>query len=312
MKTEQFLQHHGIKGNPFREEDAQTDTVFKRQCLFTIHHPAWNKFFGNPTDPSTALVFGEKGSGKTALRLQATAEFEDFNQGNPPDRVFVISYDDFNPYLDHYRAAIRAADPADVLRRWQLQDHMDAILSLGVTQLVDLLTTEKVDLSVLSLDQRRDLLLLAALYDASTGAPLEPAPPPLRIPPPLEPSRLADRLWHDAGRDCPDRRVSVPAELECSALAACSRSRRLDLLGLAAAAGRVVCPRHSQGAEGAQPRFFGPALGAALVQAHRARRTTPADPGTQSRGTLRIAAQVPGRARHSRLRRHHRADRPGR
>ena len=51
-------------------------------------------------------------------------------------------------------------------------DHMDAILSLGVTKLVDLLTTEKIDLSVLSLDQRRDLLLLAALYDASTGEPI--------------------------------------------------------------------------------------------------------------------------------------------
>ena len=141
----------------------------------TIHHPAWNKFFGSPADPSTALVFGEKGSGKTALRLQAMAEIEEFNQANPAERVFVISYDDFNPYLDHYRAAIRATDPADVLRHWQLQDHMDAILSLGVTQLIDLLTTEKVDLSVLSLDQRRDLLLLAALYDASTGEPISAA-----------------------------------------------------------------------------------------------------------------------------------------
>ena len=32
--------------------------------LGTIHHPAWDKFFGSPADPSTALVFGEKGSGK--------------------------------------------------------------------------------------------------------------------------------------------------------------------------------------------------------------------------------------------------------
>jgi hypothetical protein len=173
MKTEQFLQHHGIKGNPFSEEDAQTDTVFKRRCMATIHHPAWNKFFGSPADPSTALVFGEKGSGKTALRLQAMSEIEAFNQANPNERVFVISYDDFNPYLDHFRAAIRTDDTTEVLRRWQLQDHMDAVLSLGVTQLIDLLTTERVDLSVLSLDQRRDLLLLAALYDASTGEPIE-------------------------------------------------------------------------------------------------------------------------------------------
>jgi hypothetical protein len=173
MKTEQFLQHHGIKGNPFSEEDAQTDTVFKRRCIMTVHHPAWNKFFGSPADPSTALVFGEKGSGKTALRLQAMSEIEAFNRANRSERVFVISYDDFNPYLDHYRQAIRAHDPVAVLTRWQLQDHMDAIVSLGVTQLIDLLTTERIDLSVLSLDQRRDLLLLAALYDASTGEPIE-------------------------------------------------------------------------------------------------------------------------------------------
>jgi hypothetical protein len=173
MKTDQFLRHHGIAGNPFSEEDAQTDTVFKRQCLATIHHPAWDKFFGSPADPSTALVFGEKGSGKTALRLQAVAELEKYNHDHPNERVFVISYDDFNPYLDHFRNAIRARDTSQVLARWRLQDHMDAILAQGVTQLVDQLSTEKVDLSALSLDQRRDLLLLAALYDQSTGEPID-------------------------------------------------------------------------------------------------------------------------------------------
>jgi hypothetical protein len=172
MKLEQFLRHHGIMGNPFSEEDAQTDTVFKRVCLATIHHPVWNKFFGSPADPSTALVFGEKGSGKTALRLQANAEFETYNEAHRGERVFVISYDDFNPYLDSCRLALRAATMDEVLAKWRLQDHMDAILSLGVTHLIDSLTAEKVDLSVLSVDQRRDLLLLAALYDASTGEPL--------------------------------------------------------------------------------------------------------------------------------------------
>jgi hypothetical protein len=172
MKLEHFLRHHGITGNPFSEEDAQTDTVFKRLCLATIHHPAWNKFFGSPADPSTALVFGEKGSGKTALRLQAAAELESYNHGNPTERVFVISYDDFNPYLDSCRMAIRASNMDEVLASWRLQDHIDAILSIGVTKLIDLLTSEKVALAVLSLDQRRDLLLLAAFYDASTGEPI--------------------------------------------------------------------------------------------------------------------------------------------
>ncbi|MGE5756388.1 MAG: hypothetical protein ACM35G_11875, partial [Planctomycetaceae bacterium] len=168
MKTDQFLRHHGIVGNPFSEEDAQTDTVFKRGCLVTIHHPAWNKFFGSPTDPSTALVFGEKGSGKTALRLQANSELDGYNQSNPGERVFVISYDDFNPYLDNCRTAMRARDMNQVLQTWRLSDHMDAIPAQGVTHLIDLLNAERIDLTALTLDQRRDLLLLAALYDQST------------------------------------------------------------------------------------------------------------------------------------------------
>jgi hypothetical protein len=173
MKLQEFLGHYDIAGNPFSEEDAQTDTVFKRGCLWKVHHPAWDKFFGSPADPSTALVFGEKGSGKTALRLQAIAEYQAYNEQHPDARVFVISYDDFNPYLDHFREAVRARDPADALKKFRLQDHMDAILALGVTQLIDQLLTEQTDLTKLSIDQRRDLLLLAALYDQSTGEPIE-------------------------------------------------------------------------------------------------------------------------------------------
>lgn len=173
MKIDQFLKHHGIGSNPFSEEDAQTDAVFKRACLETIHHPAWDKFFGSPAEPSTALVFGEKGSGKTALRLQATNELEDYNREHPDARVFVVSYDDFNPFLDHFRHAARAQGLGKALESWRLQDHMDAILALGVTKLIDGLTSERTDLSVLSEDRRRDLLLLAALYDSSTGEPIE-------------------------------------------------------------------------------------------------------------------------------------------
>jgi hypothetical protein len=173
MKTEQFLRHFGITSNPFSEEDAQTDAVFKRGCLWKIHHPAWDKFFGSPADPSTALIFGEKGSGKTALRIQAASELAAYNEAHPAERVFVVEYDDFNPFLDHFRAATRARDGAEALKRWRLQDHMDAILALGVTQLVDQLLAERSDLTALGLDRRRDLLLLAALYDQSTRESIE-------------------------------------------------------------------------------------------------------------------------------------------
>src|SRR6185436_7288366 len=139
MKTQQFLEHHGIRSNPFAEEDAQTDPVFKDFCIASTRHPTWDKIYGDPAEPATSIVFGEKGSGKTALRLQIARHLSDYNRTHPNRRVFVIEYDDFNPFLDRFRdrfgARHRRADR--VLADWKLWDHMDAILALGVTGLVD-------------------------------------------------------------------------------------------------------------------------------------------------------------------------------
>ncbi len=85
------------------------------------------------------MVFGEKGSGKTALRLQIARHLTDYNAEHPEHQVFVVQYDDFNPFLDRFRERFsgrrRRADR--VLEQWRLWDHIDAILSLAVTQLVD-------------------------------------------------------------------------------------------------------------------------------------------------------------------------------
>ena len=70
MRVQQLLEHHGIAVNPFAEEDAQTDPVFKERCRDATYHPAWDKVYGDPSDPATSIVFGEKGSGKTAMRMQ--------------------------------------------------------------------------------------------------------------------------------------------------------------------------------------------------------------------------------------------------
>lgn len=184
MKIQQFLDHHGLIRNPFADEDAQIDAVFKDHCINTTYHPTWDKVFGDPSEPSTAIVFGEKGSGKTALRLQIDSALQDYCRKYPDRRVFVIQYDDFNPFLDRFcdrmNARRRRADR--VLAQWMLWDHMDAILSLGVTQLVnrvlcaELSITEtariaKDDLSRLNKNHRRDLLLLTASYDQSSNEP---------------------------------------------------------------------------------------------------------------------------------------------
>ena len=183
MRVQQLLEHHGIAVNPFAEEDAQSDPVFKDRCRDATYHPAWDKVYGEPSDPATSIVFGEKGSGKTAMRMQIAGRVAQHNAKPGGGRLFVIEYDDFNPFLDHFADRLSARKqryPAKVLAEWKLWDHMDAILSLGVTSLVDRLlnvphptgpAANRIDASrIADLDhqQKRDLLLLATCYDNSS------------------------------------------------------------------------------------------------------------------------------------------------
>lgn len=183
MKVQQFLEHHGLGQNPFSQEDAQTDPLFKQHCSKDVFHPAWDKIFGAADEPATAVVFGEKGSGKTALRLQIVEQIAEHNRQHPDRRAYVVEYDDFNPFLDcfHERMASFGATPERTLARFRLWDHMDAILSIAVTQLVSDLLDERTaseggafevqgdKLTSLTRPQKRDLLLLAAYYDHSLG-----------------------------------------------------------------------------------------------------------------------------------------------
>jgi len=180
MNIQQFLSHHGIQRNPFCEEDAQTDPVFKDFCIVNTYHPAWDKVYGDPAEPSTSIVFGEKGAGKTAMRLQIARHLTLYNRAHPHQRLFVVHYDDFNPFLDRFRDHMHGRRRPDrVLAHWKLWDHMDAILALGVTALVDELlqarrTSSLIDIDIdgpaierLDRNQQRDLLLLAGCYDQS-------------------------------------------------------------------------------------------------------------------------------------------------
>ena len=182
MNLHEFLSHHGMSANPFADEDAQTDPVFQGRCRTSTFHPSWDKVYGDPSSPATAVVFGEKGAGKTAMRLQIAAQIEEHNLQSSDDKLFVIEYDDFNPFLDRFAdrlSARKRRDPAKVLAEWQVWDHMDAILSLGVTNLVSNVlgvrqsngspsnTLPEDAISRLDRFQRRDLLLLAACYDNS-------------------------------------------------------------------------------------------------------------------------------------------------
>lgn len=178
MKIQQFLEHYGVRMNPFSQEDAQSDHIFQRHCAQALYHPAWDKVLGDCRNPSTAIVFGEKGSGKTAIRLQLMKAISEHNQRVATDRVFVISYDDLNPFLDAFQDRLhgRRRNPDNALKEWRLWDHMDALLTLSTRRICRaLLDNSGADpgisadqLRALPRQQKRDLLLLAAFYDQSS------------------------------------------------------------------------------------------------------------------------------------------------
>ncbi len=178
MRVSQFLDHYGVRLNPFSQEDAASDHIFQNHCAETIHHPAWDKVLGDCGSPSTSVVFGEKGAGKTALRIQLLNEIRKWNEQHPAARVFVISYDDLNPFLDTFRDRLRGRrrHPDHCLRQWRLWDHMDALLTLSTRRLCDAAADDDTDDPDLTLKQmrelprvrKRDLLMLAAFYDQSS------------------------------------------------------------------------------------------------------------------------------------------------
>ena len=178
MQIDEFWSHWQVREDPFRAEEARHDPVFIRLSAKQTTHPDFEKVFGEPSQPSSAVVFGEKGSGKTALRLLLEQRIASHNQEKPERRAWVARYDDLNPILDrfasHHGVSGRRGE-AKLLERFRLVDHQDAILSGVTTELVDSLLGEN-DASRLPADavkrvksmrrdHRLDLATLAVLYD---------------------------------------------------------------------------------------------------------------------------------------------------
>jgi len=197
MNVDGFLTHHGLSENPFVAEEARHDGVFERLMGTTPGHPEFEKIMGRPDQPGTAVVFGEKGTGKTAIRLTIEHKVRKYNQQQETGRTLVVGYDDLNPVLDRLVQRRRQemgfgrsskATPEKLLEMVRLEDHQDAILSLAVTSVVDAAVEEDlrpdaaVDLGSdrskklrsLSRQKRLDLAVLAALYDQPGAGAIAP------------------------------------------------------------------------------------------------------------------------------------------
>lgn len=190
MNISSFLSHWSIRENPFRAEEARHDPVFQRLGDGPTTHPDFEKIIGDLFRPSTSIVFGEKGSGKTAIRLQIAQRIAEHNQSSPDRRVLLVPYDDLNPFIDQFAMhdGVDASSPDKAvnaaLEKIRLVDHMDAILHTAVSRIVRQLLgrAEPDDLGEMGAESakslrradrsiKRDMLLLQAVYDKDAGAP---------------------------------------------------------------------------------------------------------------------------------------------
>lgn len=191
MNVETFFDHYQIARNPFAAEEARLDPVFEQLAEVAPAHPDFDKILGDLRKPSTAIVFGEKGSGKTAIRLLIGRTVTRHNREHSDARLVLVPYDDLNSLFDNLLKAGRQ-DVKQVLKHLRLADHQDGMLSLAVTRLVSgilkqtdsqigeddepslrMPTELKRIFKQMPRHQRMDLATLALLYDQPKSGDVE-------------------------------------------------------------------------------------------------------------------------------------------
>jgi len=175
MFTQTWRKHWGLSEDPFAFEDADKDPVLERIESDAVHS-SFERVLGNFEKPGPGVVFGEKGSGKSGLRLAVRSRVDEHNSsssGEPKDEparsVLAVEYVDFDPFLENLRQVLRLPvgkekTAAELARRFEVSDHLDAILSLALTKLVDELVDKKRRPRKLVEKRRVQLLVLTALY----------------------------------------------------------------------------------------------------------------------------------------------------
>ena len=174
MQVQTFFEHYGLSENPFTAEEARDDPVFRRLLDQSTGHPDFDKVFGDPAHPRAGVVFGEKGSGKTALRLMIERRIERYNAERTDQLAWIVRYDDLNPLIDQLKQRNPKLSEDELLGSFQLNDHIDGILSRATTRLIDnIVGTRSEDLRGkpkktarrMPRQKRADLAVLAMIYD---------------------------------------------------------------------------------------------------------------------------------------------------
>lgn len=183
MRIEDFLARHGLRLNPFSNaEEALGDGVLERlleEKSFHYGHPQWPKFCGDPPGNQTSIVFGLKGSGKTAMHLALTRAIHEHNAKHADNRTLLVDYEEFNPYLDSWKAHVqrdidarrtfwdrmleKPKEQPSQGKHWKLAHHVDALLA-ETTRLFQRVLSEAGKVRRWDPHTKYDALFLAVAY----------------------------------------------------------------------------------------------------------------------------------------------------
>ncbi|MFT5050705.1 MAG: hypothetical protein ACI8QZ_002108 [Chlamydiales bacterium] len=168
MFAQTWRNHWGLTEDPFAHEDADKDPVLARVDEQAVHS-CFDRVYGQPDTPGPAVIFGEKGSGKSGLRLSIQRRIATYNDEHPAARVLEVEYSEFDGFLESFRQATGlAADTRrsapELVSRFGLADHLDGMLSVAVTTLVDRMLARGKRPKKLTRKRKLDLLLLTATY----------------------------------------------------------------------------------------------------------------------------------------------------
>ena len=171
MFARTWRKHWGLIEDPFAYEDADKDPILARVEEDAVHS-SFDRVFGSIDAPGPGIVFGEKGSGKSGLRLAIRERLEQEAQRDDGPGPFHVEYDRFDHYLESLRRTLRLPStgrgaektPAELAKRVRLADHLDAILSLGVTRLVDGILAAPGKARRLEDKEKVGLAVMASLY----------------------------------------------------------------------------------------------------------------------------------------------------
>jgi len=145
MFAQTWRSHWGLGEDAFAHEDADKDPVLSRVDAAAVHS-AFDRIIGSPESPAPSVVFGEKGSGKSGLRLALQRGLVEHNREHPDERVFSIEYTEFDSFLDQLRQNLKlpggAKAAGKAVARFTQADHVDAMLCRGVSSLCETLLAE--------------------------------------------------------------------------------------------------------------------------------------------------------------------------